>query len=63
MISKTPYDSSVNIIVTCSVKDATEHRMLHRVKKLTELGSPLIVAGCLPRLTDAKLRHSIHPRV
>ena len=25
LISKTPYDSLVNIIVTCSVKDATEH--------------------------------------
>jgi MiaB-like tRNA modifying enzyme len=55
LISKTPYDSSVNIIVTCSVKDATEHRMLHRVKKLTELGSPLIVAGCLPKAESRKV--------
>ena len=29
--------------------------MLHRVKKLTELGSPLIVAGCLPRADRRKV--------
>jgi threonylcarbamoyladenosine tRNA methylthiotransferase CDKAL1 len=52
LISETPHDSSVNIIVTCSVKDATEHRMLHRIEKLTKLGSPLVVAGCLPKVTE-----------
>jgi threonylcarbamoyladenosine tRNA methylthiotransferase CDKAL1 len=55
LISETPYDSSVNIIVTCSVKDATEHRMLHRIEKLTELGSPLVVAGCLPKADRRKV--------
>ena len=27
-------ESSLNIIVTCSVKDVTQHRMLHRIDKL-----------------------------
>lgn len=53
--SETPYDSSVNILVTCSVKDATEHRMLHRIEKLTGLGSPLVVAGCLPKADRCKV--------
>lgn len=53
--SESPYDSSVNIIVTCSVKDATEHRMLHRIEKLTGLGSPLVVAGCLPKADRCKV--------
>src|ERR1044072_3714073 len=25
-------DADLNIIVTCSVKDSTEHKMLHRIK-------------------------------
>jgi len=53
--SETPYDSSVNILVTCSVKDATEHRMLHRIEKLTGLGTPLVVAGCLPKADRSKV--------
>ncbi len=39
--------SDLNIIVTCSVKDATANRMIHRIKSLTT--KPLVVAGCLPK--------------
>ena len=42
-------DSSLNIIVTCSVKDATEHKMLHRIQELTKAKKPTILAGCLPK--------------
>jgi threonylcarbamoyladenosine tRNA methylthiotransferase CDKAL1 len=42
-------ESSLNIIVTCSVKDVTQHRMLHRIDKLSRSAKPLIVAGCLPK--------------
>jgi threonylcarbamoyladenosine tRNA methylthiotransferase CDKAL1 len=54
-ISESPHDASVNIIVTCSVKDTTEHRMLHRIAKLSESGKPLIVAGCLPKADRVKV--------
>ncbi|MGQ0638270.1 MAG: tRNA (N(6)-L-threonylcarbamoyladenosine(37)-C(2))-methylthiotransferase [Nitrososphaerota archaeon] len=40
-------DSDLNLIVTCSVKDATANKMVHRIKKLKS--KPLIVAGCLPK--------------
>lgn len=50
-----PEDSSVNIIVTCSVKDATEHRMLHRIKSLSKDGKPLVIAGCLPKADTLKV--------
>lgn len=40
-------DSDLNLIVTCSVKDATAHKMVDRIKKLKS--KPLIVAGCLPK--------------
>ncbi len=40
-------ESDLNIIVTCSVKDATANKMIHRIKSLES--APLVVAGCLPK--------------
>lgn len=40
-------DSDLNIVVTCSVKDATANKMIHRIKMLKK--RPLVVAGCLPK--------------
>ena len=40
-------ESDLNLIVTCSVKDATANKMIHRIKSLKS--KPLIVAGCLPK--------------
>ena len=40
-------ESDLNIVVTCSVKDATANKMIHRIKSLKE--KPLVVAGCLPK--------------
>ncbi|MGH9909749.1 MAG: tRNA (N(6)-L-threonylcarbamoyladenosine(37)-C(2))-methylthiotransferase [Nitrososphaerales archaeon] len=41
--------SDVNMIVTCSVKDATANRMVYRIKLLSRTGKPLVVAGCLAK--------------
>ncbi len=40
-------DADLNLVVTCSVKDATANKMIHRIKNLKT--KPLIVAGCLPK--------------
>ncbi|MHA7646816.1 tRNA (N(6)-L-threonylcarbamoyladenosine(37)-C(2))-methylthiotransferase [Nitrosopumilus sp. S4] len=40
-------ESDLNIVVTCSVKDATANKMIHRIKSLNS--KPLVVAGCLPK--------------
>nr|NIP62974.1 2-methylthioadenine synthetase [Nitrosopumilaceae archaeon]NIU00144.1 2-methylthioadenine synthetase [Nitrosopumilaceae archaeon]NIU86546.1 2-methylthioadenine synthetase [Nitrosopumilaceae archaeon]NIV66018.1 2-methylthioadenine synthetase [Nitrosopumilaceae archaeon]NIX60746.1 2-methylthioadenine synthetase [Nitrosopumilaceae archaeon] len=40
-------DADLNLVVTCSVKDATANKMIHRIKSLKT--KPLIVAGCLPK--------------
>ena len=40
-------ESDLNIVVTCSVKDATANKMIHRIKSLKS--KPLIVAGCFPK--------------
>ncbi|MDQ5843659.1 MAG: tRNA (N(6)-L-threonylcarbamoyladenosine(37)-C(2))-methylthiotransferase [Thermoproteota archaeon] len=48
-------ESALNLIVTCSVKDTTEHRMISRIKTMTKSGKPLVVAGCLPKADRAKV--------
>lgn len=48
-------ESTLNLIVTCSVKDTTEHRMVSRIRTMTKSGKPLIVAGCLPKADRAKV--------
>ena len=40
-------ESDLNVVVTCSVKDATANKMIHRIKSLKS--KPLIVAGCFPK--------------
>ncbi len=40
-------ESDLNIVVTCSVKDVTANKMMHRIKSLKT--KPLVVAGCLPK--------------
>jgi len=42
-------ESDVNILNTCVVKTPTEQRMIYRIKELTKLNKPLIVAGCMPK--------------
>jgi MiaB-like tRNA modifying enzyme len=54
-------DSDINIIVTCIVKTPTEHRMIHRISKLTEEGKPLIVAGCMP-MVERGIVERLNPR-
>lgn len=46
-MAEDPSDADLNVIVTCSVKDVTAHKMVHRIKRLKS--KPLVVAGCLPK--------------
>jgi MiaB-like tRNA modifying enzyme len=54
-IASSSKDSALNLIVTCSVKDTTEHKMIHRIRQLSKAGKPLVVAGCLPKADRAKV--------
>jgi len=40
-------EADLSVVVTCSVKDATANKMIHRIKALKS--KPLVVAGCLPK--------------
>src|SRR5919112_1601421 len=53
-------ESDINLIVTCSVKDTTEHKMAHRIKNLSKNKKPIVVAGCLPS-ADKKLVENLNP--
>ena len=44
-------ESDLNLVVTCSVKDVTANKMIHRIKSLKS--KPLVVAGCLPKAERA----------
>ena len=46
-LAENPDDSDLSVIVTCSVKDATASKMIHRIKESNS--KPLVVAGCLPK--------------
>jgi threonylcarbamoyladenosine tRNA methylthiotransferase CDKAL1 len=52
-------NSDVSVLVTCAVKDATEHRMISKIKRYSK-EKPLVVAGCLPK-TSKKLIESYSP--
>lgn len=43
-------DSDAGILVTCSVKDATASKMIHRIKSMSD--KPLVVAGCMPKAEE-----------
>jgi threonylcarbamoyladenosine tRNA methylthiotransferase CDKAL1 len=47
--------SALNLIVTCSVKDTTEHKMMSRIRTMVKSGKPLVVAGCLPKADKTKI--------
>jgi MiaB-like tRNA modifying enzyme len=53
-------DSDLNIIFTCIVKTPTADRMIYRIKELTKLKKPLIVAGCMPK-TEREIIERINP--
>tara|TARA_B100000686_G_scaffold345538_1_gene430336 strand:+ start:1565 stop:2833 length:1269 start_codon:yes stop_codon:yes gene_type:complete len=46
-LAENPENSDLSVIVTCSVKDATASKMIHRIKESNS--KPLVVAGCLPK--------------
>lgn len=44
------------LINTCGVKQATEDRIIHRLRQLSSLNKKLIVAGCLPGMNSKRVK-------
>jgi len=59
-IVKNTDNSDLNIIFTCVVKTPTANRMIHRIRELTKLKKPLVVAGCMPK-TEKRTIEKINP--
>ncbi|MEM2026892.1 MAG: tRNA (N(6)-L-threonylcarbamoyladenosine(37)-C(2))-methylthiotransferase [Candidatus Bathyarchaeia archaeon] len=45
-----PEEADVILMNTCGVKKPTEDRILSRLRALSRLNKPIIVAGCLPKI-------------
>jgi len=43
--------ADVLIINTCGVKEPTEDRIIHRLEQLSHMPQPLIIVGCLPKIS------------
>ena len=44
-------DSADTILInTCGVKRPTEDRMIGKLRVLSKVGKPIVIAGCLPRI-------------
>lgn len=54
-LARNQAEADASIIVTCSVKDSTEHKMIHRIKEITKSGRPVVVAGCLAKADSSKV--------
>ena len=49
-VTDVPRSADIALINTCGVKKPTEDRMIDRIRRLSRLHKPLIVAGCLPKI-------------
>ena len=47
------------IINTCGVKEPTEDKIIYRLEQLSAAGRPVIVAGCLPRISYHRIVEAI----
>ncbi len=47
------------LINTCAVKSATEEKIVHRLKELSELNKKVIIAGCLTKVNPKRIKETI----
>lgn len=52
---------SANLIVlnTCGVKEPTEDRIVHRLEELSGMETPVLITGCLPRISLKRIKTAI----
>ncbi|TFG13330.1 tRNA (N(6)-L-threonylcarbamoyladenosine(37)-C(2))-methylthiotransferase [Candidatus Thorarchaeota archaeon] len=54
-----PELADIMIVNTCGVKEPTEDRIIYRLSELAELSLPVVVAGCLPKISLNRVRRAI----
>lgn len=48
-LTESKQDADISVINTCTVKEVTFHRMLHKIQELVKNEKPLVIAGCMPK--------------
>ncbi|MHA1961975.1 MAG: tRNA (N(6)-L-threonylcarbamoyladenosine(37)-C(2))-methylthiotransferase [Candidatus Thorarchaeota archaeon] len=54
-----PDDADLIILNTCGVKEPTEDRAIHRIGELGQVGPPMVLTGCLPRISLDRIRTTL----
>ncbi len=49
VLADAPWEADASVVLTCVVKAPTERRVVKRLKEVSGLGRPLVVAGCMPK--------------
>lgn len=52
-------DADLIILNSCGVKEPTEDRIIHRLEEMAKEKIPVVVAGCLPRISLARVERAI----
>jgi MiaB-like tRNA modifying enzyme len=47
------------LLNTCGVKEPTEDKIVHRLEELSQVDTPIVVAGCLPKISLARVEKAI----
>ena len=58
-IAPTPGEADANVLVTCTVIETTERKMLRRMEALAADGKPLVVAGCMAAAQRDLVRRTV----
>ena len=53
------HDAEVILLNTCGVKEPTEDKIVHRLEELSQGSTPIVVTGCLPKISLARVENAI----
>ena len=56
---ESPDKANIIIVNTCGVKEPTEDRIISRLETLSTTSTPVIVAGCLPKISLPRVENAI----
>jgi len=54
-VAEAPASADMVVLDTCAVIQASENRMLARLRELARSGKPVVVAGCLPAVAPGRI--------
>ena len=52
-------DAELILLNTCGVKEPTEDKIIHRLEELATVNTPIVVTGCLPKISLNRVENAI----